>query len=262
MLVIPDSQRVIYGKNPLFEVICQARFPAILKIGQGQPVDFQEKIRRDYPIFSITEPQMPEELKSTLKISGIGIPLNVSSYEFKSEDENWKISLTREFVALTTTSYKRFEDFKSRFELIINIFSEIYEPSFFSRIGLRYQDLIVRSSIGLIDAEWSELMSKNIAFELHDPVIKQGINYYMKHFSFVVGEQEFLSLRHGIVEAKIGAEKEDSYLIDSDFFSTNKIISTDELFNTLSALNRKSGKLFRWSITDKLHSAMEPTALD
>ncbi|NJN20188.1 MAG: TIGR04255 family protein [Leptolyngbya sp. RL_3_1] len=261
MLVIPDSERVIYGKSPLFEVICQVRFPTILKIGQGEPVDFQEEIRGDYPIFSISAPQMPEELKNTLKVAGIGIPIESSSYEFKSEDGSWKISLTKEFIAITTTAYRKFEDFKSRFELILKIFNNVYRPSFFSRIGLRYQDLIVRSAIGLEDLEWNALISKNLAFELHDPAISRGVKYYMKNFSFVIGEQESLSLKHGIVEATIGKSKEDGYLIDSDFFSTKKVVSTDELFDTLSGLNRKSGRLFRWSITDRLHAAMEPTVL-
>ena len=39
-----------YRSNQIAEVICQLRFPEILSIGANVPVDFQEKIRQDFPI--------------------------------------------------------------------------------------------------------------------------------------------------------------------------------------------------------------------
>jgi hypothetical protein len=43
----PESERIIYAKNPLESVICQLRFPAILKISSEPPVEFQETLRKD-----------------------------------------------------------------------------------------------------------------------------------------------------------------------------------------------------------------------
>ncbi len=48
----PEVQRVIYRKNPLEQVICQFRFPAILRIDTETPADFQERIRNDFPQFA------------------------------------------------------------------------------------------------------------------------------------------------------------------------------------------------------------------
>ncbi|HQU44113.1 MAG TPA: TIGR04255 family protein, partial [Pirellulales bacterium] len=48
---LPEFPRVIYGKNPLEVVICQLRFPPILRIGAELPAEFQERIRKDYPEF-------------------------------------------------------------------------------------------------------------------------------------------------------------------------------------------------------------------
>ena len=39
-----DTERVIYNKNPLIEVVCQLRFPRILTISETQPTSFQEKV--------------------------------------------------------------------------------------------------------------------------------------------------------------------------------------------------------------------------
>jgi uncharacterized protein (TIGR04255 family) len=52
----PDYERVIYERNPLNEVLCQLRFPSILKVTSQQPVEFQEVIRTDYPILNIKRP--------------------------------------------------------------------------------------------------------------------------------------------------------------------------------------------------------------
>ena len=39
-----NDERVIYAKRQLVEVICQLRFPEILKIDVSEPADFQERI--------------------------------------------------------------------------------------------------------------------------------------------------------------------------------------------------------------------------
>jgi len=50
-LRIPESPRVIYASNPLVDVICQVRFPRILRIDSELPVAFQEAIRDQFPLF-------------------------------------------------------------------------------------------------------------------------------------------------------------------------------------------------------------------
>src|SRR5260370_1097479 len=50
-MTFPDSPRVIYNTNPLEEVICQLKFPPILKIESVPPATFQDEIRSTYPLF-------------------------------------------------------------------------------------------------------------------------------------------------------------------------------------------------------------------
>ena len=47
-----ECERVNYAKAQLAEVICQLRFPTILRIGASEPAEFQERIREDYPRYS------------------------------------------------------------------------------------------------------------------------------------------------------------------------------------------------------------------
>src|SRR6266550_1190316 len=117
----PDSPRVIYEKNPLAEVICQVRFPAILRIDSAPPVDYQESLRKTYPLFKENQSQdlkldLPIDLSNIIGINA-PFPFRVqTSYEFVSADGKWKAQLSREALTLSTTEYERGEQFKEHFK--------------------------------------------------------------------------------------------------------------------------------------------------
>jgi len=158
---LPEFERVIYKHNPLVEVVCQLRFPPILKISHQEPVEFQDRIRVKYPLFETTKVQLPSEISQM--VQQLGLPLQSDiAYSFKSEDQRWSLSITKDFIALATSSYERYEQFKQRLEEAIEIFESIYKPSFYTRLGLRYQDLIIRSKLGIEDKDWSELIARHI----------------------------------------------------------------------------------------------------
>ncbi len=65
----PSANRVIFKRNPLKEVICQLRFPPILKIDSEIPANFQDLIRNEFPKYKETGEQReipipnPDELE-------------------------------------------------------------------------------------------------------------------------------------------------------------------------------------------------------
>jgi uncharacterized protein (TIGR04255 family) len=180
---LPEFERVIYKRNPLVEVVCQLRFPPILKISHQEPVEFQDEIRFKYPHFETAKAQFPSEILQI--VQQLGLPLQSDiAYSFKSEDQRWNLSITKDFIALTTSSYERYEQFKQRLEEALEIFEHIYKPSFYTRIGLRYQDLVIRSKLGIEDKNWSDLIAKHIASELHDPELSSSIQTIVKESNF------------------------------------------------------------------------------
>lgn len=160
----PPVKKVIYKKSPLESVVCQLRFAPILKIDTEIPATFQEQIRTLYPNLSqsmewavetsiVKEDFFPDQaLKQLFQSPGI------KSYEFSSEDKNWKINLSRQTLSLTTNNYTRWEEFNERLQLPIEALIKSYSPSSFSRIGLRYTDVIARSKLGLENVDWDELI--------------------------------------------------------------------------------------------------------
>ena len=67
--------RCVYKNNQLAEVICQLRFPEILTIAANLPVDFQEAIRNEFPVYSVrqeTPAPKPSLLQRILGFFGFG----------------------------------------------------------------------------------------------------------------------------------------------------------------------------------------------
>lgn len=261
----PDSKRVIYAKNPLAEVVCQLRFPPILRIGSEAPAAFQEKIRSKYPLFKENRASEiglelpPEIVEQITRLPGnlIPSPLRVSriSYDFISDDEQWRIGLTRDFISLSTTKYERWEDFKAHLEQPLQLFIEIYSPAFFQRVGLRYRDLICRSRLGMTNAPWSDLLESPISGELAASEIAGCIEGAWRQVKLRLPDNEGeVLIQHGLVNTP---ENEVCYLIDSDFSFSGRTEVKDAV-KKLDSFNQKSGRLFRWCITDRLHRAMEP----
>jgi uncharacterized protein (TIGR04255 family) len=258
---IPAAPRTVYQKNPLTAVICELRFPPILKIDAEPPAVFQEAVRATYPLYRDEEAGVPAaagvppEVLAILSASGGGRQLR---RRFASADNLWQVTLSRESLAITTKQYTRWEDFRTHMDRPIAVLSEVYNPSFFVRVGLRYRNVIRRKRLGLSDVRWSDLLRPHIAAELCGPGITEDEVPHAAHeIQLTLGQhQSTVVLRHGLARTQPGNEL--VYTIDADFSRQGKI-GADDARDTLNYFNERSGSLFRWCIQDRLHTAMEPT---
>ena len=110
MLFAP-YERYQYARAPLVEVICQLRFPTILSIGAKEPAEFQEAIRKDFPQYAARQEQLPPKVVKKGNATALEPQKPITNYNFISEDGRWKLNLTQGFIALSTLSYTRWEDF-------------------------------------------------------------------------------------------------------------------------------------------------------
>jgi len=243
----------------LERVICQLQFPAILKISSAPPVAFQDSVRAEYPLFSEKPPLdiasgLPPQVAALMK----GLPFNIPStaYEFTSADQRWTLTLTRESLALTANRYERWESFKEHLHNAAQALIEHYAPAFFTRIGLRYRDIIRRSALGLAACAWKELLRPHIVGALGSPDVAEAV--LRTGHEILIRLPDGLShvlTHHGLIEDT--ETKEICYLIDADFFLDQSTETTDAL-KRLDFLNYNGRLFFRWCITDHLHEAMGP----
>lgn len=265
-MILGENRRYRYTINPLVEVICQLRFPAILSIDTREPADFQEAVREFFPRYD------PKTEQPAPKISGINTAAPrvepqpaVKNYNFVSEDGLWRLNLTRNFLALSTRRYTTWEDFAAQLDRALAAFIEIYRPAFFERAGLRYVNAFSRSAIGMPDAPWRELIREPFLGLLSSADAEHfKMNRASTDTELDLDDGIHLKLHTGPGQVRsAGAPQqatETVFLFDADF-SVSGNIHLPDVINRLESMHLNSTRLLRAAVTDTLHNALGPEVL-
>jgi uncharacterized protein (TIGR04255 family) len=257
--IFPAVPRVIYGRNTLIEVVCQIRFPSVLRIDAEMPIAFQEKVRGTFPVLqrkhqTFVSGGVPEELAKALQ-SLVPPTANRQVSNFVTADGCWTLGLTSDFLSLSTRQYPRWEQFRALLQVGVQALREVYEPPFLIRVGLRFQNVIVRTTLGLAGVAWSDLIQPYVLAELGKPELSGYVVEAQRQLGLDLPDQAGrIRMSHGLVG--IEGSDEECYLIDSDFFRERTDVG--EELPVLDRFDTTAHRLLRWCITDRLHLAMEP----
>lgn len=256
--LFPATPRVVYRQSPLLDVICQVRFPPVLRIESEAPASFQEAIRSKFPLVErratgVEIAGLPVELSRLVAMSG----QQTIQYDFRSEDGNHTLTLVPDFLALTSKSYGRWEDFTALLAPALTALENVYKPSFYTRIGLRYRNQIEPEKLGLSAAPWSNLLSKNVLGELvgsdvDGVVFSEAYRHLRLHFA---DSKVSVYLQHGLGTAIGGGRA--PYVVDVDVYTEQKTEVANE-YSQLHQLHALAGRVFRWCVSDRLHEALGP----
>jgi len=267
MLFQPE-ERVIYKHNPLVSVICQLRFPLDLRIDVTMPAEFQQQIRANFPIahedsdgqgLQVAEDisqHFPQELLDVLSTR-----IN-RRFLFSSRDRTWTITLTNSFVALETNNYVGWEDFRQNLQLMLNAITQTYQVNFFTRIGLRYQNVIDRTVLGLENSPCNALVSDLVLGPLATSESSESV--YEHNGTFLIqleNSEEVARVRYGLVTEKDGDPTNVMFMLDHDFFTKDDVeTEAGDVIKRVNVFNTSNRGLFRRCVTAKLHDAMVPEA--
>lgn len=83
-------------------------------------------------------------------------------YEFISASTRTKVTVTSSFIAFSTLEYDVWEKFRDLILSVLSKFESVYHVPFYTRTGLRYKDIITKSTYGFSDKLWSELIKPNV----------------------------------------------------------------------------------------------------
>ena len=261
----PLSTRVIFDRNPLAEVICQLRFPPILRIIAEPPADFQDRIRAEYPIFEQVSPNPGAQLLASgvqVEGGGFNIGWQQPSYSFTTESGERTVTLTQESISVAERRYQRWEALSHEIETVKTELEAVYGPAFYHRIGLRYQNIISRANLGLSDVPWAELLNPVFAGLLSsDKTLSDQVRQLTSIAEIDIPETPDgkVHLRHGLLEAQDAQPH--IFAIDSDFFTTQRSEPAN-VKQVLDAFHLHAGNLFRWAIAERLRTALGPTELE
>ena len=255
-----EEARQIFKRRQLLEVICQLRFPEILKIESTDPAEFQDRIRGEYPQYQKKVEQLPPQI-----VNGKPVPQGtVNNYQFISEDSQWKVSLTKGFVALSTHGYLRWEEFAKRLDVVLAAFIKIYQPAYFTRVGLRYMNAVNKAALGFAETPWHELIAPGYLGLMADEDARRQV--------FIKCEQMVTVTMPGGAKANIKCgpgllrkvdnrtrqvDEQKVFMLDLDVFFDGKM-PLGQVAGALNIVHDNAGCLFSGAVRQPLLDAMEP----
>lgn len=263
-MLFSGHPRTTYHKAPVQEVICQLRFPTILTINTVEPADFQEAIRAEFPQYARRQDMTPPKI--TLAAPGAAPKVEqqppVTNYNFLSADNQWKLNLTKDFIALSTLHYPGWEEFARQLDKPLAAFIRLYKPAYFQRVGLRYVNIFSRARLGLEGARWAELFSPAYTAPMQEAELPEdrflncACDLTLKLDSSC---QAKVHAGPGVVKRNapgVPQDPEVKFIFDMDLSMTGNTPCTLAA-GALETLHGHSTRLFEGAVTDRLRDAME-----
>ncbi|HBO1748433.1 TPA: TIGR04255 family protein [Pseudomonas aeruginosa] len=268
---IAPTPRVVYGKNPLAEVVCQIRFQH-LDLPATALDQLQQSLggrgysqRHDESSFNVVIEPVQDGAPPVPRIVDGG-----SIHHFSQPGGGSKVSISREFIAFTSTDYRSWDEYLPGLLQAVTDFNHEVGTLAVTRIGLRYRDVIERSVLGLEETPWHELIKPFLLGPLANNALCEDGELDEDAFESQVSQCLMrldgcsLLLQTSLLTSVADASK--AFLIDADFFHEmdsneecgNAASSSKELVALLETLHSNAGALFRRAITEKLHGALSP----
>lgn len=243
--------RVKYLKSTLQEVIFQVRFPKILKLTEEVPAVFQEKLIKEYPIYSIQKNETIVEFNGKQQQQ-----VNENNHCFISLSGRTKINLTSSFLAVSTLEYQRWEAFKKRILDVLDRFYSCYTVPGIQRIGLRYKNVIARNKLGLEGRAWSDLLDARVLGPLsfEENVVNYNLVFELKNANDCFTNRHYALVRDS-------SSNELSLMLDCDYYYTG-FYKTDIVPALSENLHDLSLRFIEESHKEVLLTAMQPEELE
>jgi uncharacterized protein (TIGR04255 family) len=234
-LSVPAIERPDIRRNLIHQAICELRFPAVLELENERPLTFQKAIRKQYPHYKVRKNVNigPESIERAIH------------HTFIDKKKHWFVTLKSSSLGLETLNYHGYERLRENVEYLIDKSKSTRDSDFFTRIGLRYINVLPVGQRNL--AGW-------IREELVAPLVTGSYGNVEQCWQIVTGEGRTgrYLFQHGLPgNAPTGVKdwsEAPRYVIDIDFYEED--VEVRDAIETLNQLHQQSFDLFWWALGD------------
>lgn len=255
-LNFPNAKDIPLRKAPLRDVICQVRFPLILRIVREEPAAVQERIRQRFPLLEAGRGVAVQMRGTEPQAASLGAPV----YHFYSRDRTREVSLGVDFFAVTTTAYVNWEGFADDLSLATEVVQDVYGIQYATRIGLRYVNVIDATFVesGRFE-EVYDLLRPELTAMLRSEAILAPESAH--HRILVADGNAKLGFAYALVrerdsEGELGKPR---FVLDFDYYIEGDI-DVDALLPRCTGYHQVIYNAFRWCIADGKLDAFEPVS--
>ncbi|OAI23790.1 MULTISPECIES: TIGR04255 family protein [Methylomonas] len=226
-----------YKRNFLHQAVCELRFPTLMELGEPRPpAALVKALRKEYPHL---------ELANEVSLGiGVNSSNNTHTHIFRSTKLTWTVSVKQSSLSVETIAYSDYAHMRERVLRIVEAASKIIDSDFFTRIGLRY--------INIIDSDTNPVLGW-VNPELVGPLLSgnfRGIHEYAGKLQLTADDGGCL-LQHGIVlkQKQAAGETIPQYLLDIDVFRNE--IQLSNTGEALDAMHAQVFDVFDWALGPK-----------
>jgi uncharacterized protein (TIGR04255 family) len=223
-----------YKRNFLRQAVCELRFPTLMELGDPRPpASLVKVLRKDYPHIELAN-------EVSLGIGG-NSSNNTHTHIFRSAKHTWTVSLRQSTLTVETNAYTDYAHMRERVLRVVEAASGVIDSDFFTRIGLRY--------INIIDSDTNPVLGW-VNPELVGPLLSEnfkGIHEYAGKLQLATDDGGCL-LQHGIAlkQTKVGGATIPEYLLDIDSFRND--IPLSDTSEALDAMHTQVFDVFDWAL--------------
>lgn len=245
--VIPE---VPLKAAPLVRVLAQLRFPIVAPFARLDSVStFQEAIRSNYPILR------PEQ--SQVFVLGPQGPATqpgpATVWRFQDKQDQWRVSLATDFVALETTSYPGRDEFLGRLKTVLAALQASANLAVYDRLGIRYVNRVTGGDLTdlpkLVRPEVLGVLGTEFGAKLVHSLTESSFT----------PPQGRLNVRWGQLPAMatpdptaIQPVNEPSWLLDLDMSTaTQQDFDVDAVMAKARSFSSSIYSFFRWAVEDE-----------
>lgn len=230
-----------YKRNFLRQAVCELRFPTLMELGDSRPpAALVSALRKEYPHLELSN-------EVTLGI-GSGAAGSNNAHIFRSSKRNWAVSLKKSALSIETTSYTEYAQLKERILHVVKAASKIIDSDFFTRVGIRY--------INIIDSGTNDPQDGWVNTNLTAPILSgyfEGVRDYAGKLQLTAEDGGCL-LQHGIRwKPHAGGASEDNsppqYMLDIDTFRNDVMVENTEA--AIDSIHAQAFDVFDWAIGPK-----------
>lgn len=224
-----------YKHNFLRQAVCELRFPTLMELGDHRPpASLVKALRKEYPNLELAN-------EVTVGIGGTG---SNNTHIFRSVKLTWSVSLKQSAISVETTAYTDYAHMRERVLRVVEAASKVIDSDFFTRIGLRY--------INVIDID-SDPVDGWVNPELVAPLLSghfSGVREYAGKLLLTASDGGCL-LQHGIILKQKHASEamRPEYFLDIDSFRNEIPLSNTGA--ALDAMHAQVFDVFDWAVGPK-----------
>jgi uncharacterized protein (TIGR04255 family) len=247
-LALARQPRRLYAKNPIKLVVCQLRFPLLADFehaGFLGPV--QAGFAARYP-----RVRQEQQVGMTIGPQGIAQTQQASIWRFQELDGPWTVALGRDFIALETQTYRRFEDLHERLAEMLDVLDQI-GVQVRERIGLRYINRLSHPQARNA-SDWRPFLRAELLGVVGGPELGDDVVQAVQQIHLLEPDATVV-INHGYLSDKAAGDDGAHYLVDIDFFDPQPArLDRAGVLSLVDAYHQRLKDLFEMSITDEMRA--------